>query len=68
MHTIYVADAASKLGVPIPRVFALAMEWNEEFHSKDYLVNQYNKYYWDGIVPDFVSDFVIDVLAGRVTR
>ena len=68
MHVSCVYDAAARLGVEVPRVFGLAEEWEEKFHSKDYLVFLYQKFYWDGVIPDFVQDFVIDVLAGRVTR
>lgn len=68
MHTTNVIDAASRLNVEVPRLFGLAQEWHEEFHSKDYLCAVYNKFYWDGIVPEFVESFCIDVLAGRVTR
>lgn len=68
MHVSNVYDAAARLGVEVPRLFGLSQEYYEEFHSHDFLINSYNKFYWDGIIPDFVENFVIDILAGRVTR
>jgi hypothetical protein len=63
---LLVRDAAFILGVAPERVFGLAFEYWETPHSKKFIVEQFLKWYYDGITHPIVEDFVIDVLAGRV--
>ena len=63
---LLVRDAAVILSVAPERVFGLAFEYWETPHSKQYIVDQFLKWYYDGFVHETVEDYVIDVLAGRV--
>ncbi|MFA7290119.1 MAG: hypothetical protein WC055_14680 [Melioribacteraceae bacterium] len=66
MNALLVRTAAEKLGVPTERIFGLSFEWNETPHSKKFIVEQFLRWYYDGITHPIIEDFVIDILAGRV--
>ena len=68
MHATIVCDAASRLGVEVQRVFGLAFEYAEEPHTRQWILDQYNKWVYDDILHPSVQDFVIDVMASRVLR
>lgn len=66
MNALLVRNVADILGVSSERVFGLSFEYWETPHSKKFIVEQFLKWYYDGVTHPVVEDFVIDVLAGRV--
>lgn len=67
--TIYhVKFAATKIGVPLPRMVGLAYEYAEEHISAQKAANEFLDLHNNGIVSEVVSDFTLDILAGRVTQ
>lgn len=66
MSPLLVREAAFVLGVCPERVFGLAFEYEEDPHSKKFIMNQFLNWYHEGKTHPTVEDFVIDVLAGRV--
>lgn len=68
MNALLVRDVAARLGICSERVFGLAFEYAEEPHNKKWIVEQYLKWYHEGLIHPSVQDFIIDVMAGRVER
>jgi hypothetical protein len=66
MNPTHVIDAAYALGVAPERIFGLAEEWEENFHPRKQVCEDFLNWYHHGITPNYVEDFVIDVLARRV--
>jgi hypothetical protein len=66
MHPNNVREAAYVLGVSSERMFSLAEEWEETFIPRKKVCDDFQDWYFDGKVPQYLEDFVIDVLAGRV--
>jgi hypothetical protein len=66
MNPKLVIEAAYIIGVKPERVFGLAEEWTETFIPRKKVVNDFQEWYFKGIVPPYVEDYVIDILAGRV--
>ena len=60
--------AAVKLGVCSERIFGLSYEYAESPRSRQFIVNQFKKWYITDIVPQDVVDFCLDVLSGRVGK
>ena len=66
MNPNNIREAAHVLGVSSERVFGLAEEWEETFVPRKQVSIDFQEWYFTGKIPNYVEDFVIDVLAGRV--
>ncbi len=64
----FVLIAAEKLEVSPQRIFGLAIEWSEEPHNSRWVIDQYNDWYYSGNLKPLFENFVIDVMANRVSK
>lgn len=60
--------ASAKLGLPSERVFVDSYFYWEVRISKKEMCNKFMDYAYDDIIPKHVTDYCIDILAGRITR
>lgn len=63
-----VTKTAKKLKIRPTRVFGLSYEYAENRCRRKIVINAYKEWSINGIMPDEVESFCIDVLAGRVVN
>lgn len=68
MNALLLRDAAFRLGVAPERIFALAHEYMETPKSRKYIVAEFLIWYHENKIKPDVEWFILDILAGRVTR